>query len=166
MMASESPLDTNALFQIAWDSGQKGDWDHARRCYERGAILGDPQCIQALGYMYDVGEGVPADKAMAMKLYRRAWRLGDHAAASNLAVLYREQGKTRTMFQWFRRLADAGDGSAQLDMAKCYLDGRGVRRNLQAAAKCLANAAASPFISEAEREEAQSLLDTLRPRAV
>jgi len=116
--------------------------------------------------MYDVGEGAPADKAVAMKLYRRAWRLGSHASASNIAILYREQGKPRTMFRWFKRLADAGDGSAQLDMAKCYLDGLGVRRDAQGALRCLSVAVTSFYISEGEREEAQELLDKLAPRAV
>jgi hypothetical protein len=116
--------------------------------------------------MYDVGEGVPEDKAMAMKLYRRAWRLGSHAAASNIAILYREQGKTRTMFRWFERVALAGDGSAQLDMAKCYLSGTGVRKDKQAALQCLAIANTSLYITEYEREEAQALLKTLQPKIV
>lgn len=116
--------------------------------------------------MYDVGEGVTEDKARAMALYRKAWRRGSHAAASNIAVLYREQGKPRLMFRWFERVARAGDGSAHLDMARCYLNGVGVRKNVQAALRCLAVANSSFYISELEREEAQALLDTLSPRMV
>ena len=116
--------------------------------------------------MYDVGEGVPEDKVLAMKLYRKAWRRGSHAAASNIAFLYREQGKFSFMFRWFERVATAGDGSAQLEMAKCYLNGIGVRRDAQAALRCLPVAIRSSYITEYEREEAQALLDTLRPRKV
>eukprot|EP01030_Chromulinospumella_sphaerica_P011287 gene11287-11090_t len=96
-------VNTDALLLLAWAAGESGDLQSARRCYEQGAALGDPQCLQALGYMYDVGEGVTQDKAQAMTLYRKAWRRGSHAAANNIAVLYREQGKPRLMFRWFER---------------------------------------------------------------
>ena len=159
-------ISTVALLDIAHEAGEKGDFDLARQCYERGAALGDALCLQALGYMYHSGEGVTEDKALAMKLYRRAWRGGDHAAALNIAVLYREQGKPVLMFRWFERVALAGDGSAEFEMAKCYLAGTGVRKDAQAALRCLAAAIRSSLITEYEREEAQALLDTLRPRQV
>ncbi|MDP9421789.1 MAG: sel1 repeat family protein [Pseudomonadota bacterium] len=159
-------INTDALLNIAHDAGEEGNFDLARQCYERGAALGDAECLHALGYMYDVGEGVSQDKAIAMKLYRRAWRRGSHAAASNIAILYREQGKLAYMFRWFQRVAIAGDGSAQFELAKCYLEGTGVRENPQAALRCLAAAIQSSFITEHEREEAQALLGTLRPRQI
>jgi TPR repeat protein len=90
-------LETDALLRIAYDAAEAGNLEHARRCYESWAALGDDMCFQALGYMYDVGEGVAVDKSLAMKLYRKAWKRGHHAAASNIAILYREMGNTRTM---------------------------------------------------------------------
>jgi len=158
-----SMLDTDALLRIAHDAAEAGDFDRARQCYESGAALGCALSLQSLGYMYDVGEGVIADKALAMKLYRKAWKRGSHAAATNIAILYREMGRKRTMFRWYERVARAGDGSAQLDMAKCYLSGTGVRKDIQAALRCLAAANASSYITEYEREEAQALLATLKP---
>ena len=156
--------DTDALLRIAFAAAEEGDFERARVCYERGAELGDGMCFQALGYMYDVGEGVAVDKVMALKLYRAAWRRGDHAAAFNIAIIYRKRGQMRTMFRWFERVARAGDGSAQLEMAKCYLRGIGVRKDIQAALRCLAVARTSDYISEHERDEAQTLLRALRPR--
>lgn len=126
--------------------------------------MGDFMCLHALGYMHDVGEGVPEDKALAMKIYRKAWRLGSHASACNIAGLYREQGRIRMMFRWYQRVAAAGDGSAHLEMAKCYLTGSGVRKNTEAALRCLATATNSEYISEYEREEAQNLLAELMPQ--
>ena len=123
-------------------------------------------CIHALGYMHDVGEGGPEDKATAMKFYRRAWRLGSHASASNIAIIYRAQGKNRTMFSWWQRVALAGDGSAKLELAKCYLKGVGVRKNKQEALQWLTAAEASSYIAEFEREEAQALLAELKPHSV
>ncbi len=158
--------DTNALLRIAYDAAEAGNFEHARRCYETGAALGDAMCLQALGYMYDVGEGVAADKALAMKLYRKAWKRGDHAAATNIAVLYREIGNKRMMFRWYQRVAYAGDGSAQLEMARCYVSGTGVRKDVTAALRCLAAANASDYITEYEREEAQAMISALKPRPV
>lgn len=154
---------TDALLRLAFAAAEECDFDRARECYEQGAALNDAECLHALGYMYDVGEGVDADKAVAMKLYRKAWRRGSHAAANNIAILYKEQGKNQTMFRWFERVALAGDGSARLQMAKCYLNGIGVRKNAQAAIRCLAAANSSLYISEVEREEAQELLSELKP---
>ncbi len=123
-------------------------------------------CLQALGYMYDVGEGVVADKALAMKLDKKAWKRGDHAAATNIAILYREAGDNRAMFRWYQRVAYAGDGSAQLEMARCYISGVGVRKDITAALRCLTAAIASFYITEFEREEAQTMLQALKPRPV
>jgi uncharacterized protein len=162
-------VNTDALFRIADAAEEAGNYDLARQSFERGAALGDPSCLMRLAYMHDVGGlGVAADKRQAMQLYRSAWRRGCPGAANNIAILYREQGNHRAMFQWFKREADAGDGGAYLDLAKCYLAGTGIRKDAQAALRCLATAVGSGLedITEAEREEAQALMDTLRPRAV
>jgi TPR repeat protein len=156
--------DTDALIRIANNAAEAGNFEYARQCYESGAALGDAMCFQALGYMYDVGEGVAADKALAMTFYQKAWKRGSHTAATNIAILYREKGKKRTMFRWYERVARAGDGSAQLEMAKCYLSGTGVRKDVQAALRCLAVANTSEYITEYEREEAQAMLAALKPR--
>jgi TPR repeat protein len=155
-------LNTDALLQIAYNAAESGDFDLARQCYERGAYFGDPQCLQALGYMHDVGEGVPENKTLAMQIYRKAWRRGSHEAAINIAILYREQGKRRLAFQWFERVAIAGDGSARLEMAKSFLSGFGVSRNSQSALRCLQLAIQSEYITEYERKEAGALLAALR----
>ncbi len=101
-----------------------------------------------------------------MKLYKKAWKRGSHAAATNIAVLHRETGDKRTMFRWYQRAARAGDGSAQLEMGKCYISGTGVRKDVQAALRCLAVANASKYMSEYEREEAQALLAALELKLI
>ncbi|HEY3799400.1 MAG TPA: hypothetical protein VGL58_13700 [Caulobacteraceae bacterium] len=99
-------LNTDALLRIAHAANEEGNFARARQCYEQGAAIGDAECLQALGYMYDVGEGVAVDKSLAMKLYRKAWRRGSHAAGTNIAILYQEQGKFGMMFrgsnEWLR----------------------------------------------------------------
>lgn len=158
-------IDTDVLFRIADAAEEDGKFDLARRSFEQGAALGDIGCLTRLAYMHDVGLGTPVDKAMAMRLYQRAWRRGrDAVAANNIAILYRERGKHRAMFAWFRRAAGTGDGSAQLDLAKCCIDGIGVRRDVVAGVRHLKAAVRSDYISEAEREEAVALMAGLTLR--
>ena len=159
-------VSTDALFSIGDAAEDAGNYDLARQSFERGASLGDAVCLSRLAYMFDVGIGVEADKGRAMQLYKQAWRRDSRVAANNIAILYREQGKHRLMFQWFERDARTGDGEALLNLAKCYLSGTGVRKSVQSALRHLAAAANSDDITEAGREEAEALLCSMRPRGV
>lgn len=160
-------VDPSALFQIGDTAQEAGNFAHARAAFERGAALGDVSCISRLAYLFDTGTGVEVDKAAAMRLYQQVWRKErDVTAGSNIAILYRERGEWLPTFRWWKRVAATGDGSAQLEMAKCYLRGRGVKRDLQSALRCLAAAEGSAYISEYERELARRLLRKLRLRTV
>jgi TPR repeat protein len=160
-------VSTDALFRIADAAEEAGNYDLARKSFERGASLGDSMCLCRLAYLFDTGIGVEADKRLAMRFYQQAWRMDRNAVAGgNIAVLYREQTNWRQSFRWWQRVAELGDGSAQLESAKCYLRGRGVKRDLQAALRCLAAAEASIYITEYERELARRLLRKLLPQRV
>jgi hypothetical protein len=164
---SEAMVDTRALFQIGDAAEEAGNFAHARTAFERGAALGDADCLSRLAYLFDTGRGVEADKAIAMRLYQRAWRKERNVmAGSNIAILYRERQHWQPMFRWWQRVATTGDGSSELEMAKCYLRGRGVKRDLQAALRCLAAAEGSAYISDYERDLARRLLRKLRLRRV
>jgi uncharacterized protein len=139
-----------------------GDLKAARASFERGAALGDPYCWSRLGLMFDSGVGCSVDKVRAMQCYQRGWRARDVVAANNIAVLYRENGDRRAMFQWFRRAADAGDDGALIELAKCLMNGVGTRRNRVEAAACLRRAKKGS-LSEAEREEVELMLMRSRP---
>ena len=144
-----------------------GDYELARTCYAQAAALGDPIGLTSLAYLHELGLGVTVDKARAMQLYRRAWRLHrDGCAANNIAILYRERGDRRAMFRWFQRCAATGDGDAYVELAKCYRDGLGVRRSPELVARWLGAALAEVHISEAARDEAEAMMGAIRPRAV
>ena len=132
---------------------QVGNFDAARRLFERGGKLGQHYCWSRLAYMYDVGIGVRVDKAKAMSYYRRSWRKGEWVGATNIAILYREAGKRRAAFRWFLRAAEAGDGDFFVEVAKCYRLGMGVRKNHVLARQALDGATASDRITEGGREK-------------
>jgi TPR repeat protein len=160
-------ISTEALFRIGDAAQEAGEHERARRAFEQGAALGDVWCLLRLAYMFDIGLGVAVDKPFAMRCYQRAWRRGhSEVAANNIAILYREAGKRREMFRWFLRAAELGDDGAQVDLAKCYLAGIGVRKSVPEALRRLAAAVSGANICEAEREEAAALLAQLRPRLV
>jgi hypothetical protein len=144
-----------------------GDFAVARRCFENGAAAGEALCWTRLGLLHDLGSGVPVDKAEAMRCYRKAWRLvGDAAAAHNIAILYKERGDRRLMFQWWLRAADAGDGDACLEVARCYGSGEGVRRSPDLQVRYLARCLTAEDISEDNLDVAAADLADARPRLV
>lgn len=100
-------VSTDALFRIADAAEEAGNYDLARKSFERGASLGDTIRLCRLAYLFDTGAGVDTDKRLAMRLYQRAWQMDRNVVAGgNIAVLYREQKNWRQAFQWWQRVAE------------------------------------------------------------
>ena len=97
----------------------------------RAAAKGDPTAAGSLGYAYDVGQGIRRDTTLALMWYRRAARLGNTTAATNIATVYRDQGKLRLAHRWLLLAAKMGDGDAAVTAGYSYLHGIGVRRDLR-----------------------------------
>jgi len=156
-MKTDSKLIENEAHE-AWESG---DLRKAFELFGQCASKGEAGCMLNLGYFYDEGIGVGQDKIKAMSWYKRAYRKGDSAAASNIAVLYREKGRNDLMIQWFQKSVILGDGDSEVELAKLYMKGIGVRKSLSKSNELLRKAQASKHITEAGREEATELLGAL-----
>jgi TPR repeat protein len=122
--------------------------------FRKAANRGDRTAASSLGYAYNVGLGTMRDVAQAIRWYRRAARSGDSTATSNLATVYRDAGKARLAFQWWKRAADMRDGDAAVDVGYCYQYGIGTRKNVANAKRMFRRAVASRDISQFGREEA------------
>ena len=140
---------------IAWESG---DLRLAFQLFSAQAAAGDDGAQLNLGYFYDVGLGTRRNREKALQWYRRAYRQGSSAAASNIATVYRDNGRPRLAFAWYKRASIMNDGDAMVEIAKRYLSGSGVRKNGEQARRFLKRAIGSKHITEAGREEAQALL--------
>lgn len=116
----------------AWDSG---DLKKAFSLFMEGAKLGNDSCQLDLGYFYDVGISVPADKRAALKWYRRAYRQNNAGAANNIATIHRDFGEVSKMLWWYRQAARMGDIDAMFLLADRYETGKGIRKNLAKAAQ-------------------------------
>jgi TPR repeat protein len=93
------------------------------------------------------------------------WASARDAAASNIATVYRDEGRHRLAFEWFRRATTMKDADAQVDVAKYFLSGAGVAKHRGRAVAALKRAIASKYITPFRREEAEQLLKTLSQAA-
>ena len=83
--------------------------------------------------MYDFGEGVPENKAEAVKWYRLAAEKGFAQAPTNLGFMYRYgigvPENDAEAVKWFRLGAEQGSAAAQHSLGFMYEKGDGVPQN-------------------------------------
>lgn len=120
----------------------------------RAADRGHDVAACALGYAYDCGLGTVRNRNLALRWYKRAWRAGESAAATNIATVYRDERKHRIAFQWWKRSESLDDGDAAVDVGYCYQYGIGTRRSVPLAKRMYRRAISSANISAFGREEA------------
>ena len=103
------------------------------------------------------------EHVLGSEMVRIRYRHGDSSGAINIAIVHRERGNWKAMLAWSRKASALGDGDAELDMAKCYLQGRGTLRSRAKVLKHLRRAIRSSHISPAGREEAVALRKCIVP---
>ncbi|MEO6359817.1 MAG: hypothetical protein ABIO43_04475 [Sphingomicrobium sp.] len=69
-------------------------------------------------WLADGGMGSAKDSFSAVGLYRRAYRLGEHRAARNLAISWFNQNNLSAYRLWLRRAASAGDRAAAMQLRR------------------------------------------------
>ncbi len=111
----------DALFAKASEQWERGKLRSAFRLFLSAAKRGDPSAQHNLGYFYDVGIGVKPNRVAALYWYKRAFRRGYRAAASNIGMIFRDEEKPKQALSWFQRAIRLGDADANLEVAKIYL---------------------------------------------
>ena len=108
------------------DGGKSADWEVA-------AGKGDILAAYNLGVKSDIGDGVPADKAAAVKWYRQAADKGHDYAQYNLGRLIdKGDGAAKDSVEavkLYRLSAEQGVAQAQTNLGAHYGNGDGVERN-------------------------------------
>jgi TPR repeat protein len=160
--AAPTLRDLNDLEARAQDAWERNDNASAFQFFGEAANAGLESCMLNLGYFYDEGLGTTQDKQKAMYWYKRAYRIGNAAAASNVAILYRERSEFRLATRWFKKAAELGDGDAAVELATLYMEGKYVRRSKAKSARWVREALSSRLITEDGREKAMSLLEQVR----
>jgi TPR repeat protein len=108
----KTPSQNRVDLEYGCDLYEEGKLKEAFLAFQRAAKLGNPQAQVNLGNLYDAGEGVEQDQKLAAYWYKRAIKNGVPEAAYNLAVSYKQQGKTKWAQFWFKRASEMGDEDA------------------------------------------------------
>lgn len=104
-----------------------GDYAKAIEILDKLAQEGDAQAQQALGVMYENGQGVKKDETRALQLFRQAASKNNESAQYLLGtILERKAGLTNNQseaIKWYRLAATNGHPSAQYRMGQLELTG-------------------------------------------
>lgn len=120
-------------------------YDEAREIFMEYAHTFGP-CAFWLGCMYEFGEGVEKDDAIAAQWYQTAAEFGEKKACYNLALAYWwgrsgvEQDKAKAL-KYYAVAAEIGDANAQFQMGYAYFHGIGVEKNVEDGLKWFEKAA-------------------------
>lgn len=101
------------------------------------ARAGDAHAQNLVGYAYDLGKGVPINRKLAVRWYKRSAKQRYPEALANLAIAY-ALGKgvrrnARRSFSLYKIAADLGDIWSQCNLGVMYADGDGVREDAKKA---------------------------------
>lgn len=126
-------------------SWSKGDFENARKIWEKLAADGDAQAMNNLGVIYDQGKGVEADAGRAAHWFAQSANAGNPSGMANYGRML-EQGRglpsnPAEAARWFDLAARKGQAEAQYNLGLLYENGRGVTRDETAAAAWYSRAA-------------------------
>jgi tetratricopeptide (TPR) repeat protein len=114
-----------------------------------------------VGNYYDDPKGIRRNRTAALHWYKRAYRRGDSAAAHNIGIVLRNEGKSNKALSWFKRAVKLGDDESNLEIAKYYLENE---NNPRQAIPHLERICRSNWVSEAGAEQAANLLKQIKKK--
>jgi TPR repeat protein len=111
----------------------KGDFEMALIELRPLIAKHDPNAQFLMRMLYDAGNGVPQDQALAAPWYRKAAEQNHLIAQLFLGVLYYsgngvERGYTKAA-QWLQAPANNGNDQAQFYLGSMYAEGNGVKKD-------------------------------------
>ena len=105
----------------------------------------DPNAQFLMGMLYDSGNGVPQDQAMAASWYRKAAEQDHLMAQVFLGMLYYSgsgiEKDHKKAAHWLKGPANAGNDEAQFYMGLMYVEGNGIGKDESKAIEWLSKAA-------------------------
>jgi TPR repeat protein len=122
-------------YEDAQTAYSKKDYATALRIYRELAQRGNAKAQEAVGGMYERGEGVPEDKVEALKWF-------EMAQAERNGLLAFNRGDFATTLRIFRPLAERGQVLAEYTIGLMYANGQGVPQDYTEAMKWHLKAAA------------------------
>ncbi|WP_136444121.1 trypsin-like peptidase domain-containing protein [Pacificoceanicola onchidii] len=127
------PKHNRARYNLARAYHKDGQYEEARRLFERGIERDYAASFHNLASLYEGGLSVETDLKEAARLYERAAKLGHAVAARALGDMYRDaQGKTQDYKQamtFYRQAFDLGDPEGAAKIGWLYANGFGVPKD-------------------------------------
>ena len=136
-IARAKELATRGIGYYTGKGGYTRNFEKAVVLLTQAAVLqnADAECI--LAHMYENGNGVEKDYAVAAHWYRKAADKNVVMAQNSLAYFYDEGLGVDQSFveavKWYRKAADNNDASAQYNLADMLANGIGVEKDLEQA---------------------------------
>jgi len=122
--------DLTAQYELALQRIAAGRTADGATLLRRAADRGFPMAQYRLAKLYERGEGVPTDLAVARQWTERAAGAGNRRAMHDLGVYFaRGEGAPldeAAAFRWFRQAAELGVADSQYNLGVLYQQGRGV----------------------------------------
>jgi len=122
--------DLTAQYELALQRLASGRTPEGVTLLRRAADRGFPMAQYRLAKLYERGEGVAADLAVARQWTERAAAAGNRRAMHDLGVYFaRGEGAPLdegAAFRWFRQAAELGVADSQYNLGVLYQQGRGV----------------------------------------
>jgi localization factor PodJL len=154
--------------------------EQAATWFARSAERGFAPAQYSLGTLYEKGNGVTRDTAIARDWYVKAAEQGNVRAMHNLAVLFATgvEGKSDPVLaaRWFQEAADHGMTDSQYNLGILYARGAGVEQDLTESYKWFSIVAAAgdadagtkrdeiaKSLNETQLEEAKAKVASFRP---
>lgn len=94
------------LYECGLNEKQSGNYIQARELFYRSAALGYLPAVNSLGVLYEKGQGVEKDAALAEVLYLEGAVRGYQRSVLNLVELKLEQGDMESAALWIKQVED------------------------------------------------------------
>ncbi len=116
---------------------------------DKAASEGNAEAQFQLGFLYELGRGVPKSDAKALEWYQKAAAQGHATAQCNIASMYQAgkgvpKDETKAT-EWYQKAATQGNARAQFKLGLQYDNGQGVPMNAAKATEWLLKAVAKGY---------------------
>ncbi|MGH6991268.1 MAG: tetratricopeptide repeat protein [Stellaceae bacterium] len=140
----------NASGATLWNEGKRvylsGNHAGAVTYIRRAAEAGYPTAVYEMGYLYENGDGVPRNMAMAARWYMKGAGMGEARAEAAVGLLYEDGIEVPDNWliaaQWYEKSAAQGARKGEFRLARAFQYGIGVPLDLNKAVYWYEKAAA------------------------